>query len=86
MLRTSAIVLDYLLFALASMVVAEVLITCWDSKYHYVILLREEFFPEGKAPLPSTQGQRSHERTRQLLATAKSNWAQDLIAEREDRL
>ncbi len=52
----------------------------------FLMLLREEYFPEGKAPLPSTQEQRSHERTRQLLATAKGNWAQDLIVEREDRL
>lgn len=53
----------------------------------FLILLREEFFPEEKAQLqPSTQEPRSHERTRQLLAAAKGNWAQDLIAEREERL
>ena len=53
----------------------------------FLILLREEFFPQGKVQLQSsTQEPRSHERTRQLLATAKGNWAQDLISEREERL
>ena len=28
----------------------------------------------------------SHARTQQLLASSQRNWAQDLIAEREDRL
>jgi len=28
----------------------------------------------------------THERTRQLLSTSKSNWAQSIISEREDRL
>jgi len=52
-----------------------------------ITLVREEFFAQErqepqKAPLEPT----SHEKTQQLLAASKSNWAQELIAEREDRL
>lgn len=37
-------------------------------------------------PRPTGNGRATHERTRQLLASSKSNWAQGLIREREDRL
>jgi hypothetical protein len=30
--------------------------------------------------------QTSHERTRQLLASSKTNWAREVLAERQDRL
>jgi len=48
-------------------------------------LVREEFLTQEK-PKKETRAKTSHERTRQLLATSTSNWAQELIAEREDRL
>lgn len=38
------------------------------------------------APGPASNGRSRHEHTRQLLASSQSNWAQDLIQERDDRL
>jgi hypothetical protein len=53
----------------------------------FLILLREEFFTEVKRhSRESAQEKTNHERTRQLLGSSKGNWAQDLIAEREERL
>ena len=50
-------------------------------------LVREEFFAQERQELQKApQETASHEKTQHLLATSKSNWAQELIAEREDRL
>ena len=47
--------------------------------------LREECRATDEKPSASTNT--SHERTRQLLASSTSdNWAQELVAERDDRL
>ena len=52
-----------------------------------ITLVREEFFvPERQELQQASRETTSHERTQQLLATSQSNWAQELIAEREDRL
>ncbi|MGE4095882.1 MAG: hypothetical protein AB7G75_34145 [Candidatus Binatia bacterium] len=50
-------------------------------------LVRDEFLrPEqAQSPVPCPEPS-SHEKTRQLLSLSKGNWAQDIIAEREDRL
>jgi hypothetical protein len=50
-----------------------------------ITLVRQEFLTARKPPL-ETYEKISHERTRQLLASSKGNWAQELIAEREDRV
>ena len=50
-------------------------------------LVREEFLtPETRSIPQETRELRSHARTRQRLASSPSNWAQDIITEREDRL
>ncbi len=50
-------------------------------------LIREEFCaPERRQSQIASPEVTSHERTQQLLATSQSNWAQELVAEREDRL
>ena len=50
-------------------------------------LIREEFCaPERRQSHTTLPEITSHERTQQLLATSQNNWAQELIAEREDRL
>lgn len=50
-------------------------------------LVRTEFLTQQEPELQRVaQEKPSHEKTRRLLATSKGNWAQDLIAEREDRL
>jgi len=50
-------------------------------------LIREEFCtPEKRQSQTTLTDLTSHERTQQLLATSRDNWAQELIAEREDRL
>jgi hypothetical protein len=51
------------------------------------MLVQEEFFAakqgaSSKIPQLAT----SHTKTQQLLASSTSSWAQDIIAEREDRL
>jgi len=52
-----------------------------------LMLVREEFFiHETRSILQEAHEPKSHARTRQLLASSPSNWAQDLIAEREDQL
>lgn len=52
-----------------------------------IAFVREEFsLPSKQAAQPKAGSKTSHERTRQLLGTSKGNWAQELIAEREDRL
>jgi hypothetical protein len=52
-----------------------------------LILVREEFLAQGQPKPPNgSLRQSSHEQTRQLLAASTGNWAQDLVAEREDRL
>jgi len=50
-------------------------------------LVREEFLTQETSEVPrEPQEKTSHARTRQLLASSQSNWAQDFITEREDRL
>ncbi|HXQ23206.1 MAG TPA: hypothetical protein VN812_16130 [Candidatus Acidoferrales bacterium] len=51
-----------------------------------VAVVREKYRARSASPDPTPDGRASHERTRQLLASSKSNWAQGLIREREDRL
>ena len=52
-----------------------------------LILVREEFLTHETPDVPQAAHEpTSHTRTRQLLASSQSNWAQDLISEREDRL
>ena len=55
--------------------------------FRLLIVVREEFLSsEQTKPPPLLQGSTSHKKTRQLLSASTSNWAQDIIAEREDRL
>lgn len=49
-----------------------------------VTLMREECRTAERKFRSSTKT--SHERTRRLLASSKTNWAQKLLAERHDRL
>ena len=50
-------------------------------------LVREEFFTHETQDLPQEMlTPVSHAKTRELLASSPSNWAQDIIAEREERL
>ena len=49
-----------------------------------VKLVREECRSRDKKVAGSTKT--SHDRTRRLFAAMKSNWAQKLLAERDDRL
>ena len=52
-----------------------------------IALVREEFLTKEKQELQKgVREKTNHGKTRQLLATSKSNWAQELIVEREDRL
>lgn len=53
----------------------------------FLVSLREENSMQEKPILENgTQGTTNHAKTRQLLASSKVNWAQELITEREDRL
>ena len=47
-------------------------------------IVREEFQTANKEP--AALSNTSHERTRRLVASSKTNWAQDLLTERDDRL
>jgi hypothetical protein len=49
-----------------------------------ITVVREEF-RTGEKPRAGSLNT-SHERTRGLVASSKTNWAQSLLAEREDRL
>jgi len=49
-----------------------------------ITVVREEF-RTGEKPRASSPNT-SHERTRGLVASSKTNWAQSLLAERDDRL
>jgi hypothetical protein len=52
-----------------------------------ITLVREECFaPETREQQQIPPRKTSHARTRQLLATSTRNWAQDVMAERDDRL
>jgi hypothetical protein len=52
-----------------------------------LMLVREEFLTHETRGTPQEScAPTSHARTQQLLASSPSNWAQDIIAEREDRL
>ncbi len=48
-------------------------------------LIREEFM-EQDTDSETIESDINHENTRQLLSTSKGNWAQDIIADREDRI
>lgn len=53
----------------------------------FITLMREEFFTqETRQSPPVIRENTGHERTRQLLATSTGNWAQNLSAERDDRV
>jgi hypothetical protein len=55
--------------------------------WRLLMVLQEEFFAaEHGESSPAPRLPTSHERTRRLLASSRGNWAQELIAEREDRL
>ncbi|NOT54242.1 MAG: hypothetical protein HOP18_06515 [Deltaproteobacteria bacterium] len=55
--------------------------------FRLLTLVRDEFLRPEQAQSPTPlSAPPSHEKTRQLLAVSKGNWAQDIIAEREDRL
>ena len=49
-----------------------------------ITVVREEFRTAKKAAAGSLNT--SHERTRGLVASSKTNWARSLLAERDDRL
>ena len=49
-----------------------------------ITVVREEFRIAEKTSVSSPNT--SHERTRRLAASSKTNWAQSLLAERDDRL
>jgi len=49
-------------------------------------LIREEFTVRHTYPELSEDNSISHEKTRKLLATSQSNWARDIVAEREERI
>lgn len=50
-------------------------------------LVREEFLKRGtQSVLQEAHAPKNHTKTHQLLASSPSNWAQNIIAEREDRL
>jgi hypothetical protein len=51
-----------------------------------VAVVREKYCARTAPAGPAKNGLARHQRTRQLLASSKSNWAQDLIGAREDRL
>ena len=52
-----------------------------------VAVMRDKYLARtASAPGPTRNGRATHEHTRQLLASSKGNWAQDLIRDREDRL
>ncbi|MCP4347926.1 MAG: hypothetical protein GY795_20680 [Desulfobacterales bacterium] len=48
-------------------------------------LIREEFM-EQDTDSETIESDINHENTRQLLSTSKGNWAQGIIADREDRI
>ena len=52
-----------------------------------LIVVREEFLVPKRLKHPTASHKRiNHEKTRRLLSTSHNNWAQELRAEREDRL
>lgn len=54
---------------------------------HLLALVREEFLTQERSGAKEETGPKTnHEKTRALLTTSTGNWAQELIAEREDRL
>lgn len=55
--------------------------------WRLIMLVREEFFAGDQGVSSEVaQPQTNRRKTQQLLASSTSNWAQELIAEREDRL
>ncbi len=55
--------------------------------FRLLTLVRDEFLrPEQAQPPAPLLEPPSHDKTRHLLSSSKDNWAQDIIAEREDRL
>jgi hypothetical protein len=58
-----------------------------EEVLHLIGVVREKYVtPPGAIRAESSSGRAMHEHTRQLLAVSRSNWAQDLIRDREDRL
>ena len=53
----------------------------------FLTLGKEEFFAQERQELQERARETTtHERTQQFFATSSSNWAQELITEREDRV
>ena len=53
--------------------------------YRLIALIREEFLSREAVSEGLNEGI-NHKRTRSLLSTSKSNWARDVIIDREDRI
>ena len=56
------------------------------SVVRLLAVIREEFTARHAGSEPSEDDSISHERTRRLLSGSEGNWAQDVIADREDRV
>jgi hypothetical protein len=55
--------------------------------WRLIMSVREEFFAAQQgASSEIPQPQTSHDKTQRVLASSTSNWAQELVAERDDRL
>lgn len=54
--------------------------------FRLLTVIREEFVIENDEDYVTQNEDISHARTRQLLSTSKGNWANDIIADREDRV
>lgn len=50
-----------------------------------ISLIKEDFLSKEAVPETLDEGI-NHKKTRSLLSTSKSNWARDVIADREDRI
>jgi len=53
--------------------------------YRLISLIKEEFLSREAVSERLNEGI-NHKRTRSLLSTSKSNWARDVIMDREDRI
>ncbi len=51
-----------------------------------ISLIRDEYISGNEIPPSSYNDRINHQRTRSLLSNSKSNWAHDIIVEREDRI
>jgi hypothetical protein len=53
----------------------------------FIALLKQEFLrPDAEADRKSAHPKTDHKRIQKLLASSKTNWAKELITDREDRL